>query len=170
MTTSDAIQIDRSTDRELRIRFRGAWRIDTELPAAKDVIAGIASSQKPSRIVIDAHQLTGWDSKLLTFLNSLETYCNQSGIPVEHDGLPGGVNKLLELARAVPERKGARKEASGGNLLARIGASVLNQSGGLKDTIGFIGDSFIALVRFCGGRANFQRSDLILFIQEQIQS
>jgi phospholipid/cholesterol/gamma-HCH transport system permease protein len=166
MTTSDAIQIDRSTDRELRIRFRGAWRIDTELPAAKDVIAGIASSQKPSRIVIDAHQLTGWDSKLLTFLNSLETYCDRSDIPVEHDGLPGGVKKLLELARAVPERKGARKEVTRGNFLTRTGASFLGRIDGLKGTVGFVGESFIALVRFFTGRANYQRADLMLFIQE----
>ena len=166
MITSDALQIDRTADQILRIRFIGAWRIGSPLPAAKDIIAGLESDQKPGQIVFDTHQITGWDSKLLTFLNSLETYCHQSDITFEHDGLPDGVRKLLALARAVPERKGARKEASRDNFVARTGDSFLKQIGGYKDTIGFIGESFIALLRFFTGRANYQRADLMLFIQE----
>jgi phospholipid/cholesterol/gamma-HCH transport system permease protein len=166
MITSDALQIDRSTDQQIRIRFRGAWKIGSDLPAANDVIASLESSQMPGRIIFDAHQMTDWDSKLLTFLNSLETYCDQSDIPVAHDGLPDGVSKLLELARAVPERRGARKGADRKSFLERTGESFISQIGGLKGTISFIGESFIALLRFFTGRANFQRSDLMLFIQE----
>ena len=166
MNTSDALQISRTSDEELRICFKGVWKIGTHLPAAKDVITRLGSEPKPRQIVFDAHQMKGWDSKLLTFLNSLETYCSQSSIPYTHDGLPDGVRKLLELARAVPERKGARKEATKESLLERTGASFLKKISGYDETLGFIGESFIALVRFFTGRANYQRSDLMLFIQE----
>ena len=163
---TDTLHIDRTPDQKLHLRFSGVWRIGSQLPAAADVITNLKSGQKPNQIVFDAHQIKGWDSKLLTFLNSIETYCEQSGIPYTHDGLPEGVQKLLELARAVPERKGARKEASKENFLERTGDSFLKQISGYKDTLGFIGESFIALMRFFTGRANYQRSDLMLFIQE----
>ena len=166
MMTSDALHIDRSADQILRICFKGSWRIGSALPAATDVIADLETGQKPRQVVFDTHQISGWDSKLLTFLDSLEAHFNQSGIPFTHDGLPEGVRKLLELARAVPERKGARKEASKDNFLERTGDSFLKRISRYNDTLGFIGESFIALIRFFTGRANYQRSDLMLFIQE----
>ena len=100
MNTSDALQISRTSDEELRICFKGVWKIGTHLPAAKDVITRLGSEPKPRQIVFDAHQMKGWDSKLLTFLNSLETYCNQSSIPYTHDGLPDGVRAQVEVVPA----------------------------------------------------------------------
>ena len=69
---TDTLHIDRTPDQKLHLRFSGVWRIGSQLPAAADVITNLESGQKPNQIVFDAHQIKEWDSKLLTFLNSIE--------------------------------------------------------------------------------------------------
>ena len=66
----------------------------------------------------------------------------------------------------VPERKGARRKDERRPFLARVGSGFIEQLHGAREFIDFIGESFIALVRFFTGRAHFQRPDLMLFIQQ----
>lgn len=166
MTPSEALHIDRTADQGLRIRLKGKWKIGSDLPMAQEVIAHLKSEPQPGRVIFDAGALTQWDSKLLTFLITLQAYCRQAQIPSEIEGLPAGAQKLLELARAVPERAGDRREAGRESFLTRTGAAVFDYFSGAREFVRFIGESFIALVRFLSGRAYYQRSDLLLFIQE----
>jgi len=55
--------------------------------------------------------MRSWDSGLLTFLIKIFEACSKAKIEVVKDGLPEGVRRLIDLATAVPERAGARKEA-----------------------------------------------------------
>ena len=80
--------------------------------------------------------------------------------------MPKGVVSLLHLAAAVPERKGARKEAARIPLLERVGAYALNTGNALVEFITFIGAAFVAFLKFLVGKARFQRSDLMVFIQQ----
>lgn len=166
MTNIDALQIDSETGQDLRIRFRGEWKIESDLPPAQEVITQLKSRSAVKNIIFDFHKITAWDSKLLTFFIALQSYCRQSEIEFEHEGLPAGAQKLLELSEAVPERKGARRLDQRGSFVARMGGSFIDQLHGAREIVDFIGESFIALVRFFSGRANFQRSDLMLFIQQ----
>ena len=85
---------------------------------------------------------------------------------VDATGLPDGVRRLLNLAAAVPEREGARREAERDPLLTRIGASALNTGASALNLITFIGEAFAALLKFLGGKARFRRSDLGLLLQD----
>ncbi len=52
-----------------------------------------------SRVAFDAQNLTGWESSLLTFLLTVIDSCQQVGVQVDRQGLPKGVNRLIDLAR-----------------------------------------------------------------------
>ena len=110
--------------------------------------------------------LTAWDSVLIDFLNKLETLAGERGMAVDRSGLPGGVERLVALARAVPERQGARRSQARPGLLTRVGTSALAFFSAAGDLVAFLGEACQAFGRLVIGRARLRRSDLLLTIQE----
>ncbi len=165
-TAQGEISFSRPSDDTLLVRLAGSWRIDKELPAAGDVQQQIETRSGIKQLTFNTEALTGWDSLLLTFLLKVITDCSKLKVHVEKTGLPQGVQGLLTLATAVPERKGARRETARDPFLARIGASTVDFGRSALEMLDFIGDAFLAMVRMLQGKARFRRSDLILIIQE----
>jgi phospholipid/cholesterol/gamma-HCH transport system permease protein len=118
------------------------------------------------RVGFYTENLADWDSSLLTFLIKISDYCTNNNLAFDKDGLPKGVQKLIALATAVPERKGARKESTREPFFNLIGESALGLWQSTKETLSFIGEAFIAFIRLLVGKASFRVSDLILFIQQ----
>jgi phospholipid/cholesterol/gamma-HCH transport system permease protein len=160
------IYYDQTSDDTLLVRLKGQWIIGEEVPAAEAVQQEISSHRSIRQIAFDTAQLNNWDSALLTFLIKVVQQTQQNNIEIDQDGLPQGVKSLLHLAYAVPERKGARKESVRDPLLQRIGDYALNTGKSSIEFINFIGAAFLALLKFFVGKARFQRSDLMLFIQQ----
>jgi phospholipid/cholesterol/gamma-HCH transport system permease protein len=102
----------------------------------------------------------------LTFLLKLSADCAQAGVAMKEDALPPGVQRLLDLATAVPERQGARRSHQRVALLARIGDAALEFKRSATDVLMFIGEVFAALMNMLRGRTRVRRSDLIVTIQE----
>jgi len=71
---------------------------------------------------------------------------------VEKTGLPPGVVRLLDLATAVPERKGARRELKRDPFLARIGAGAEKAWKSNRDVFTFVGEVSVAVLRMFRGR------------------
>ena len=165
-TEAGGLSFDRQAGDKLLVRLKGDWTIGQKLPSAAEVGKQFESDHAIRQIAFDATALSGWDSGLLSFLTKIINQCTKNNITVEQEGLPEGVRKLLQLAFAVPERKGARREVSREPLLARIGASTIGIGHSFIDTLNFIGGAFIALLKFFTGRARYQRSDLFLTIQQ----
>jgi phospholipid/cholesterol/gamma-HCH transport system permease protein len=165
---ADACQLsfEKPESQTLLVRLKESWTIGYKLPSGREVQSQIESDPAIRKIAFDAAALSDWDSGLLSFLTKVIDQCAEKNITVAQEGLPEGVRKLLQLAVAVPERKGARREVSRESLLARIGASTINSGQSLIDTLNFIGSAFIAILKFFTGKARFQRSDLILTIQQ----
>jgi len=89
-----------------------------------------------------------------------------AGHPLDREGLPLGVQKLLALAEAVPERKGARRDVTEASFLERLGTTTLGLAGSSKEMLAFLGDitiTFFALFRL---KAHYRASDLFLLIQQ----
>jgi phospholipid/cholesterol/gamma-HCH transport system permease protein len=160
------LSFDRKADNTLQVRLKGSWTIGQKLPSGGEVQSQIESDPAIKQITFDAQELSGWDSGLLSFLTKIINQCSAKNISVNQEGLPEGVRKLLQLAFAVPERKGARKEAVREPLLARIGAATIAAGQAFIDTLSFIGEAFLTFLKFFGGKARFQRSDLMLTIQQ----
>jgi phospholipid/cholesterol/gamma-HCH transport system permease protein len=160
------ISPDQQTKSTLRVRLKGNWKIGQRLPAAEEILNKLQSGSQIRRVSFDTQELKGWDSGLLTFLIKIIDGCSKSNIDVDKEGLPEGVRGLLKLAYAVPERKGARREAVRIPLLARMGESAIELANSSTDLLGFIGEAFLVFLRLLTGKAGFRRSDLMLFIQE----
>lgn len=150
----------------LLVKLQGSWTIDQQLPPVEDVGNQVESDPTIKQITFDAHELSKWDSGLLSFLARVIEQSSAKNISVNQEGLSEGIQKLLKLAFAVPERKGARKEAVREPLLARIGASTMTAGQAFTDTLNFIGAAFLTFLKFFVGKARFQRSELMLTIQQ----
>ncbi|MGD8724533.1 MAG: ABC transporter permease, partial [Desulfobacterales bacterium] len=160
------LSFEKSAEDTLRVRLKGSWTIYQQLPSEKKVGRQVESDPAIKQIAFDTHQLTDWDSGLLTFLTKIINQSSAHNITVNQEGLSEGIQKLLQLAFAVPERKGARKDAVREPLLTRIGEATIATSQASVDTLSFIGEAFLAFLRFFVGKARFQRSDLMLTIQQ----
>ena len=166
MSDQGGLSFIQAQDGTLVIRLIGAWSLKAGIPSAADVQGQVASVGTWKRVAFDARELTSWDSSVLTFLVEVSELCRQRGIPMDREGLPVGVQKLLALAEAVPERKGARREVIEDSFLERIGTGTLGLAGSAKEMLAFLGDmtvTFIALFRL---KARYRASDLFLLIQQ----
>jgi phospholipid/cholesterol/gamma-HCH transport system permease protein len=165
-TETCELSFDRPAGDTLLVRLTGSWTIGHKLPSGAEVQRQVESGPAIKQITFDTQQLSDWDSGLLSFLTKIINQCSEKNITVNQEGLSEGIQKLLQLAFAVPERKGARKETVRELLLPRIGASTIAAGQASVDTLNFIGDAFLAFLKFFVGKARFQRSDLMLTIQQ----
>ncbi len=174
MTTAGDIQLGGKTEltllrlqgSTLTMRLSGEWKLGRQLPEGEEFRRSIESAGTVSRIAFDTKAITGWDSGLIIFLTHILDICSAMHILVEKDGLPAGVQRILALASAVPERKGVRKEAVRTSFLDWVGNSAIAFWRSNLEMLGFIGEAFVAFVKLLVGKAQFRPSDLLLTIQE----
>jgi phospholipid/cholesterol/gamma-HCH transport system permease protein len=159
------LSLSRSSDGTLLMQLAGAWQLRGELPSPSAVQREIESTP-PRRVAFDASAVTAWDSGLLTFLTKVTELCAQRQIPTDRNGLPSGVQRLLTLAEAVPERSGARQKTAVPPWLARLGTAVLNSREPVFEMLSFIGQVTIAVGKFIRRKARYRTSDLLLLIQQ----
>ena len=166
LSQTGEISSDRQAKDTLRLRLKGSWKIGAHFPAADAVEKQIESSGNIRRIGFNTENLTAWDSSLLTFLIKISAFCSKNNIVFDKDGLPEGVSRLIALATAVPERKGARKEAVHEPFFSRVGSAAIDMWQSALELLAFIGEASIAFFNLLVGKASFRRSDLFLFIQQ----
>jgi phospholipid/cholesterol/gamma-HCH transport system permease protein len=150
----------------LLVKVTGHWKITESLPSALEVEKSLESAKGIRHIGFDTKELGEWDSGLLTFLIKIFEGCSKAKIEVNKEGLPDGVRRLIDLATAVPERKGARKEAKKEAFLSMVGAKALALYRSFLEMLEFLGESSLAFTRLLRGKASFRRSDLSLLLQE----
>jgi len=166
MADNSQLLFNLAGDSTLKVQLRGIWRLRGGRPSAALVEHELESARQVRDIAFDTRELTSWDSSVLTFLVEVSELCRQRRIPMNREGLPVGVQKLLALAEAVPERKGARREVTEASFLERVGTDTLGFVGSAKEMLAFLGDmtvTFLALLRM---RARYRASDLFLLIQQ----
>ena len=156
----------RSGAGELVLHLTGAWTLQNRIPALDELRESIEPDAGISRISFDSKNLTGWDSGFLTFLLRIIEYGKQRGIAFDLDGLPKGAHRLLDLATAVPERVGARREAKEDPFLVMVGKETVKAVESSGEMIAFLGDATLAFARLLRGKARFRRVDLAEIIQE----
>ena len=81
-------------------------------------------------------------------------------------GLPSGLHRLLDLAEAVPEKKGARKESVATPFLQRVGNTAIGAGSSLAEMLAFLGDMTLTFFRLWRMKVRFRAVDLFLFIQQ----
>jgi len=159
------LTLSRAGDATLTIRLAGPWHLQRTMPSP-DPVRRELESATPKRVTFDTGQLTAWDSSLLTFLTAVSALCAEHNAPIDRDSLPTGLRRLLALAEAVPERKGARKEDARPSWLARVGSAALDAREPVTAALAFIGEIATALGRLVRGKARFRLVDLALLVQQ----
>lgn len=165
MAEESQVSLQRSGDAVL-VSLSGTWRLQGGLPSDASVRQELERSPQPARVAFEARNLTHWDSSVLTFLVAVSALCRQRGIAMDRTGLPAGVRRLLELAEAVSERKGARKEAAEASLLERVGTATIGATASLAEILAFLGEMTITFIQLLGMKARYRASDLFLLIQQ----
>jgi phospholipid/cholesterol/gamma-HCH transport system permease protein len=118
----------------------------------------------PRLVLFDTQELAGWDSSIVWFLTKASELCRKSGIAMDRARLPKGLRRLLELAEAVPEKKGARRASVAMPFLERVGPRASGAIASFTETLNFLGQisfTFLKLVK-----VRFRAVDLFLFIQQ----
>ena len=166
METEGQISFRREDATTLRLRFSGTWRLRRGLPTAALLERELKSSGNVRAITFEADELGFWDSSVLTFLVEVSELCRRRGVHMDRTGLPAGVRRLLDLAEAVPEKKGARKETAETPLLERLGNTAIGYGTSLAEMLRFLGEMTLTFGRLFRMKARFRAIDLLLLIQQ----
>jgi phospholipid/cholesterol/gamma-HCH transport system permease protein len=118
------------------------------------------------RLRFSGIELGAWDSGLPIFLAGLLKICAERGIEVDPSGLPQGVQRLLAMAFAVPEKEIAGRGEGDEGLFARIGVAAMEFFRGVPEMLRFLGEITLSLARLLRGRARFRARDLWLEVEE----
>ncbi|HSE84837.1 MAG TPA: ABC transporter permease [Candidatus Binatia bacterium] len=164
MTEENNFLLMRERDSELVIRISGTWQLQDGLPSMDGVKKEIERPPHARLVLFDTRELAGWDSSVVWFLTKVSELCREIGIPVDRGKLPKGLRRLVELAEAVPEKKGARREFVAMPFLKRVGQSAIGAIASFIETLNFLGQisfTFLKLVK-----VRFRAVDLFLFIQQ----
>ena len=165
MAENSQVSFTLAGDSTLNVQLCGVWQLRSGVPPATLVERELETGRARS-VAFDAGKLGSWDSSVLIFLVQLSELCRQRQIPMDRAGLPAGVQKLLALAEAVPERKGARRELTEASVIERIGTTAIGVAGSLTEMLSFLGEMTISSVRLFGMKARYRASDLFLLIQQ----
>jgi phospholipid/cholesterol/gamma-HCH transport system permease protein len=160
------ITLARPSADQLVVRLGGPWRIGAGVPDAAGIERALADEPAPQRLAFEVGALGDWDSALLIFLERVAALAGERGVAVDRSVLPSGVQRLLALAEAVPERPGARGTGKRPGFLARLGERATVAWGGVHEFVSFIGELAVATGRAARGRARYRRGDLLLFMQQ----
>jgi phospholipid/cholesterol/gamma-HCH transport system permease protein len=158
------MSIVRGSDETVVIRLAGAWELATGLPSPDPVRRELASGRARA-VTFDTRELRAWDSAVVTFLARVTEVCRERGIPLDSAGLPQGLQRLLRLAEAVPERPGVRRGADRRGWLERLGTGAIAWTQAGRQALEFLGEVTLSTARFLRGRARLRPRDLALFIQ-----
>ena len=150
----------------LCLRLSGDWVVGARIPALADVQSQVKNLAPPATVAFDCLGLSRWDSRLLTFVTSVIGHCETSGVMVDRSGLPSGVQGMLALARAVPEREDVQRTARSPGFLASVGEQTLRGLQDFQHLAEFVGEVCLAFGRLLLGKARMRSSDLWLLVQE----
>jgi len=160
------LSFDLPDPKTLLIKLQGNWILRNKRPSIRTVHKEIESRNAIERVAFDTRGLMQWDSALLIFLTEIIKKASEQNIDLDKTGLPEGALKLLDLAAAVPEKKGARKETGKKPFLFQVGSESIAFFHASLDVLGFVGEAFAAFTKFLGGKARFRRSDLTRILQD----
>src|SRR6266536_1754570 len=166
MAEQGTLSFKQTDDATLEVHLAGAWRLRGGLPSAALIKRELESAPSVRHIGFEARALASWDSSVLAFLVEVSELCRLRGIDMDRTSLPSGLRRLLDLAEAVPEKKGARKETVETPFLERIGNTAIGAGTSLGEMLAFLGDMTLTFVRLFRMKVRFRAVDLCLLIQQ----
>ena len=165
-SSRSVLSFSRPTHATLHVHFAGSWRLADDLPGAHAAQQQLDETPGLARVTFDTADLSAWDTGLLTFLIPLLDMCGQRGAEVDRAGLPQGVQRLLALAEAAPERQGVRRAPRRARWLSQLGERAISAQAATVSAMAFLGEACLALLTLLRGQAPFRRKDFLLILQD----
>jgi phospholipid/cholesterol/gamma-HCH transport system permease protein len=165
-TEQSKISFSRPSGITMLVELTGTWKIGQNLPAAATVKQQVETWPEIKQITFNTEALADWDSSLITFLMKVLADCSQHKIQIDKNGLPKGVQGLINLATAVPEKKDAEQKIERKSFLEQIGGDAVSFVQSTGEMMAFLGEAFVATVKILTGKARFRPYDLGVFFQE----
>jgi phospholipid/cholesterol/gamma-HCH transport system permease protein len=159
------LQFNNPSAGTLQVSLAGHWRLQDRLPSLDDFERALGATPGVERVTFDTQGVATWDTGLVSFVMKILQRCQAQGIAVEREGLPHGVNRLIALALAVPEKK-TGSTAAPPSWLARLGEHTIALADGALAFVRFIGEATLAIGRFLRGKATFRWVDLFSVIED----
>ncbi len=160
------VSFNEGSQGSLVISVSGDWLLAADLPRLESVCARLNQSPKPAVVSFDASGLGEWDTGLVKSLVAIVNIARANEVEVDDAGLPEGARRLVSLAFAVKEREGARRVFKRKTFLEQVGEGVTAALESGRALLTFTGELVLSFARFLRGRATFQRSDVMQYIQE----
>ena len=154
------------TGSTLLLQLSGDWTLYSTIPDSETVVTSMVDGKPVTKWVFESGGVKNWDSGLLTWLSALIDYCHDHTIEIDSSGLPAGVDRLVALAYAVPERAGARHTEAPASLVYDVGEDFIDAVRTMGEFVAFFGESILALSSMVRGKAAYRRSDLWMIIQQ----
>jgi phospholipid/cholesterol/gamma-HCH transport system permease protein len=148
----------------LVLALGGTWELERPTPRFDRLVEEQPSRESVRAIEFDVTELGAWDSSLLTFLLQGLNHCEAHDLEFRDDALPVGIARLLELARAVPERHLGTEEARP-SLVARIGIRSVSAWDAALAFVAFTGEVTQGLARLLSRRARLRWRDFWVVVQ-----
>ncbi|MEA3290883.1 MAG: ABC transporter permease [Pseudomonadota bacterium] len=162
--TAPRLALDRISPSTFKLTLTGDWTRRQSMPGP--LIELLPDETEVETLTFDASGVGEWDSMLVLFLNRVGDLAKERGVEIDAGGLPEGVEGIMRLADAVPERQGARRHEEPKGLFTRVGEIALNFFSSAYALLGFLGEVTLAFGRFLLGKARYRKRDLVLTIQE----
>ena len=150
----------------LEVDIIGDWLLDSQIPDLDLILAQFGDGTQFKKLVFSTESLGRWDSLLMTELMKLISYSEEKGISVDTKTLPSGIQGLLGLVFAVPERAGVRRQSIHISWLEIVGNSGLRLQSDVNALIVFIGNLTLSVSAFFRGKAHFRWVDLWRNVQD----
>ena len=153
-------------EQTLEAAIIGDWVLDAQIPNIEAVLAQLGDGADIKRLIFSTVALGRWDSLLMTQLIRLIDYGTKQGIQVDTTTLPEGIQGLLSLVYAVPERIGARRQEVRAPWLEVIGNGGSRIYKDSQALVTFIGETALSVAALLRGKACFRWVDLWRYIQD----
>ncbi len=149
---------------DLCLHFKGQWIIGSAFPTFIEIKALFSGSI--DSISFDTKELQDWDSRFLIVLSDIKNHATLNTLLFVADGLPAGVQRLLTLASASPERPPFKPEDRNQSFLETVGSKTSHLIEDSRDILSFTGTITLSYLRLFSGKAQFLRSDFLYFLEE----
>lgn len=144
------------------LKVTGDWTLEQRKPELHEVWR--QAGRLPEQVTVEV-AVNAWDTSLLALLRRLQRLATQQQVELSLQGLPDGVERLLEMA-ARPSTQATEAQAPEYGWVARIGLGGQRVATALVNSSVFIGDIMLALGRLLAGKARMRMGDFWTAFQQ----
>jgi phospholipid/cholesterol/gamma-HCH transport system permease protein len=172
VTKSDAnaspatLDVRQTSSDVLVVALAGEWKTRpglTDVAAVRDALRGNTTVK---RVSFHTAALKDWNSGLIAFLLKCEELCQQENVACDRSSLPRGVERLMQLAEAVPAHADGQRGQSTAGFVEGAGLAWLRLASATRGNVRFLGECAIAIGNLLRGCATFRRRDALVLLQQ----